>query len=76
MQGVGGWGYSDSNPDPNKTPLKFLGPVGWARGDVVRKGVGGRRWAGGPGYPNIHTSNDPLIALIILDTHMWVKLFL
>ena len=46
------------------TPLKHFGPLkgGW--------GVGGSR-AGVPGTPPHIPQNDPLVALIIWNTHMW-----
>ena len=52
-------GRSDSNPDPNPLP-NFLGPV-----------VGGAQWGGVPGTPTYVPQNDPLVALIISNTHMW-----
>ena len=66
-------GRSNSNPDPYP-PLNFLGPVegGVGRGGGVLRGVGGAQWGGGgvPGTPTNIPQNDPLVALIISNTHM------
>ena len=60
-------GYLGSDPNP---PLNLLGPVGCVGGGGgVLGGLGGPPgW--GLGYPNIYLKMI-LIALIILNTHMW-----
>ena len=56
-------------PD-TKTPPNLLGPVGGG-GWVGFLGSSGGRRAGVPGTPTYIPQNDPLIALVILNTHMW-----
>ena len=60
-------GYSGSDPDTNNPP-HLLGPVGDG-------GPGGRGVLGGPpgwGHgPTYISQNDPLVALIILNSRMW-----
>ena len=45
------------------TPLKHFAPL--------KGGLGAGRGGGVPGTPTYIPHNDPLLALIILNTHMW-----
>ena len=53
-------------------PLNFLGPVGAGVGLGVLLGGGGGGGGGVPGTPTYMPQNDHLVALIILNTYMWV----
>ena len=52
------------------TPLNFLGPRGWGEGGWGPWGGLGRP-VGVTGTPTYVPQNDPFVALIILNTHMW-----
>ena len=64
------WGALRRKIRPQPPPNFWAPLVGVGGGGPLG---GGGRPVGGPGYPNIHTyihQNDPLVALIILNTHM------
>ena len=68
----GGGGVWHGSPFAQPPPLPLLGR---------RAGRGGLGWRcptcrdGGGSDPNILAQNDPHVALIILTTHMWGKIF-
>ena len=62
-------GRSDSNLTPTP-PLNFLG-LGGGGGEGGSLGELGAASGGVPGTPTYIPQNDPLVALIISNTHMW-----